>query len=484
MNNLDSPLIFELSREGQKGYSLPKCDVPELAMGKMIGSANLRAQDAALPEVSENEIVRHYIRLSTMNHHIDKAIYPLGSCTMKYNPKVNEKISAFPGWTELHPFQPARTAQGALHLMYDLARMLAEIAGMEEVTLQPTAGAQGEFTGIQLAKAHFKHIGEKRINVLLPDSAHGTNPASVAMSGYKPVQIKSSDQGLLDPAVLEKTLDDSYALVMLTNPNTLGLFEREIKRICEIAHSKGALVYMDGANLNALMGIARPGDMGFDILHINLHKTFSTPHGGGGPGGGAVGVKKLLAPYLPLPVVCKNEKQYYFDYDRPLSIGRLHAFYGNFGMMVRAYTYILMLGATGLREVSEAAIINANYLKEKLRKRYKLAYDYACMHEFVLSGDIQKKLGVKTSDIAKRLLDFGVHAPTIYFPLIVSEALMIEPTETESKRSLDEFVRIMLQIADEAETNPDIVKNAPQNTPVGRLDEALAARELNVSYQG
>ncbi|TFH60375.1 MAG: aminomethyl-transferring glycine dehydrogenase subunit GcvPB, partial [Candidatus Zixiibacteriota bacterium] len=276
----------------------------------------------------------------------------------------------------------------------------------------------------------------------------------------------------------------SYALVMLTNPNTLGLFEREIKRVAEIAHSKGALVYMDGANLNALMGIARPGDMGFDILHINLHKTFSTPHGGGGPGGGAVGVKKLLAPYLPLPVVCKNEKQYYFDYDRPLSIGRLHAFYGNFSMMVRAYTYILMHGGKGLREVSEAAIINANYLKERLRKRYKLPYDFVCQHEFVLSGDIQKKLGVKTSDIAKRLLDFGVHAPTTYFPLIVSEALMIEPTETESKRSLDEFVRIMLQIADEAETNPDIVKNAPQNTPVGRLDEALAARELNVSYQG
>jgi glycine dehydrogenase subunit 2 len=484
MKNSDSPLVFELSREGQKGYSLPKCDVPELPLAKMIGAANLRAKDAALPELSENEIVRHYIRLSNMNHHIDKAIYPLGSCTMKYNPKVNEKTAADPGWTELHPFQPARTAQGALHLMYDLARMLAEVSGMDEVTLQPVAGAQGEFTGIQLAKAHFKHIGEPRVNVLMPDSAHGTNPASVTMSGYKPIQIKSSEQGILDPAELEKVLDDKTALIMLTNPNTLGLFEREILRVAELAHRKGALVYMDGANLNALMGIARPGDMGFDMLHINLHKTFSTPHGGGGPGGGAVGVKKVLEPYLPLPIVRRDEKQYYFDYDRPLSIGRMHSFYGNFGMMVRAYTYILMHGAQGLRDVSEAAILNANYLKEKLRKRYKLPYDFVCQHEFVLSGDNQKKLGIKTLDIAKRLLDYGVHAPTTYFPLIVSEALMIEPTETETKRSLDEFVEIMLAIADEVETNPDIVKNAPQNTPVARLDEVYAAKELNVAYHG
>ncbi len=458
--------------------------MPELPLEKLIGAANLRAKDAALPEVPENEVVRHYIRLSNMNHHIDKAIYPLGSCTMKYNPKVNEKTAADPGWTELHPFQPARTAQGALQLMYELGRMLAEVAGMDEVTLQPVAGAQGEFTGIQLAKAYFKHKGENRLNVIMPDSAHGTNPASVTMSGYKPTQIKSSEQGILDPAELEKLLDDKTALVMLTNPNTLGLFERQILRVAELAHRKGALMYMDGANLNALMGIARPGDMGFDILHINLHKTFATPHGGGGPGGGAVGVKKLLEPYLPLPIVCKDEKQYYFDYDRPLSIGRMHSFYGNFGMMVRAYTYILMHGGKGLRDVSEAAILNANYLKEKLRKRYKLAYDFVCQHEFVLSGDNQKKLGVKTIDIAKRLLDYGVHAPTTYFPLIVSEALMIEPTETENKRSLDEFVRIMLAIADEVETNPEIVKNAPQNTPVARLDEVYAARELNVAYRG
>jgi glycine dehydrogenase subunit 2 len=484
MNNTDSPLIFELSREGQKGYTLPKCDVPELSLKATLGAENLRAHDAPLPEVAENQIVRHYIRLSAMNHHIDKAIYPLGSCTMKYNPKVNELVAANSGWTALHPFQPARTAPGALELMYHLAAMLAEIAGMEQVSLQPTSGAQGEFTGIQLAKAYYKHRGEPRTTVLLPDSSHGTNPASVTMSGYQPVQIKSSEQGILDPAQLEKVLDDSVALVMLTNPNTLGLFEREILRVAELVHSKGALLYMDGANLNALMGIVRPGDMGFDMLHINLHKTFSTPHGGGGPGGGAVGVKDFLAPFLPLPVVSREGKNYFFDYDRPLSIGRLHTFYGNFGIMVRAYTYILMQGAKGLRDVSETAIINANYLKEKLRGRYKLAHDFVCQHEFVLSGDNQKKLGVKTADIAKRLLDYGVHAPTTYFPLIVSEALMIEPTETESKESLDAFVEIMLKIADEAEKDPDLVRNAPHNTPVKRLDEVMAARELNVNYAG
>lgn len=484
MNNADSPLIFELSRAGQKGYSLPKCDVPELSLAATLGAQNLRATDAALPEVAENQVVRHYLRLSTLNHHIDKAIYPLGSCTMKYNPKVNEKVAANPGWTQLHPFQPARTVPGALELMYQLGVMLAEIAGMEQVSLQPTSGAQGEFTGIQLAKAHFKHRGEPRTTVLLPDSAHGTNPASVMMSGYRPMQIKSSDQGILDPAQLEAALDETTALVMLTNPNTLGLFEREILRVAELVHRKGALLYMDGANLNALMGIVRPGDMGFDMLHINLHKTFSTPHGGGGPGGGAIGVKETLAPYLPIPVVSRQGNHYCFDYDRPLSIGRLHAFYGNFGMMVRAYTYILMQGPEGLRQVAETAIINANYLKEKLRRRYKLAHDYVCQHEFVLSADNQKKLGIKASDIGKRLLDYGVHAPTTYFPLIVSEALMIEPTETESKQSLDEFVEIMLRIADEAEQNPDLVRDAPHHTPVRRLDEVMAAKELNVNYTG
>lgn len=476
--------IFEISRPGQKGYTLPKSDVPELPLERMIGKDNLRAEDAALPEISENQVVRHYIRLSNLNHHIDKAIYPLGSCTMKYNPKVNEKAVSNYGWTQVHPFQPARTAQGALELMYNLARMLAEIAGMNEVSLQPTSGAQGEYTGIQLAKAHFKHRGENRFKVLLPDSAHGTNPASVMMSGWTPTELKSSDQGILDPQMLEAAMDENVALVMLTNPNTLGLFEREILKISELVHAKGGLLYMDGANLNALMGIVRPGDMGFDMLHINLHKTFSTPHGGGGPGGGAIGVKEILAPFLPIPVVARDEKQYYFDYERPLSIGRLHSFYGNFGSMVRAYTYILMHGPKGLREISETAIINANYLLSRLRGKYRLPYDHVCQHEFVLSGDYQKKLGIKVTDIAKRLLDYGVHAPTTYFPLIVSEALMVEPTETESKVSLDYFADCMLKIAEEVETNPDLVKNAPHSTPVSRLDEVGAAKELNISFRG
>lgn len=482
MNYNDGATIFENSRPGQKGYTLPKCDVPELSMEATLGKANMRAKDVAFPEVAENQVVRHYIRLSTLNHHIDKAIYPLGSCTMKYNPKVNEKAVSNPGWAQMHPFQPARSSQGALELMYNLSRMLAEVSGMHEVTLQPTSGAQGEFCAIQLAKAHFAHKGENRHKVLLPDSAHGTNPASVMMSGWQPQELKSSDQGILDPQVLEAALDNEVAMIMLTNPNTVGLFEREILRIAELAHSKGALVYMDGANLNALMGIVRPGDMGFDMLHINLHKTFSTPHGGGGPGGGAVGVKDFLSPYLPIPVVSRDEKQYYFDYDRPLTIGRMHSFYGNFGSMVRAYTYILMNGGEGLRHISETAIINANYLLKRLRPKYKVAFDHVCQHEFVLSGDYQKKLGVKVTDIAKRMLDYGVHAPTTYFPLIVSEALMIEPTETESIESLDYLADVLLKIAEEIETNPDIVKNAPHTTPVSRLDEVGAAKELNISY--
>jgi len=474
--------IFEESRPGQRGYSVPKCDVPECDPNEILGAENLRAEDAQLPEISENQVVRHYIRLSSLNHHIDKAMYPLGSCTMKYNPKVNERAASNPGWQELHPFQPARTSQGALELMYKLSQMLAEVSGMDEVTLQPTSGAQGEFCGIQLTKAYFKHKGENRHKVLLPDSAHGTNPASVMMSGWQPVQLKSSDRGILDPQTLEAALDDEVALVMLTNPNTLGLFEREILRISEMVHKKGALMYMDGANLNALMGIARPGDMGFDMLHINLHKTFSTPHGGGGPGGGAVGFKKALSPYQPIPVVAQNDNQFFFDYDRPLSIGRMHSFYGNFGSMVRAYIYILMHGPEGLRDISQTAILNANYLMRKLQKRFKLPQDHVCMHEFVLSGDIQKKLGVKVTDMAKRMLDFGIHAPTTYFPLIVSEALMIEPTETESMASLDYFVEVMEQIADEVENDPEKVKGAPYTTPVARLDEVGAAKELNINF--
>lgn len=482
--NSDSALIFEVSSPGNRGYTLPRCDVPEVSLDEALGAANLRQDEAGLPEVAENEIVRHYVRLSTLNHHIDKGIYPLGSCTMKYNPKVNEKTASLAGWSELHPFQPTVTVQGALQLMYELGRMLAEISGMDEVTLQPTSGAQGEYCGLKLAKAHFNKIGEGRRIVLFPDSAHGTNPASVTMSGFAPLQVKSNEQGMLDPTSLESVLDDNVAVLMLTNPNTLGLFEREILRVAELVHGKGGLIYMDGANLNALMGIVRPGDMMVDMMHFNLHKTFSTPHGGGGPGGGAVGVKKILSPYLPVPVIGRDSDSgvYILDWERPDSIGRLHSFYGNFGVMVRAYTYILMHGPDGLRQVAETAIINANYLKERLRARYDLPYDFVCQHEFVLSGDRQKKLGVKTVDIAKRLLDFGVHAPTTYFPLIVNEALMIEPTETESKGSLDCFVEIMLQIADEAENDPELVRSAPHNTPVGRINEAQAAKELNINF--
>jgi glycine dehydrogenase subunit 2 len=357
---------------------------------------------------------------------------------------------------------------------------------MDAVTLQPTSGAQGEYCGLKLARAYFDKLGESREIVLFPDSAHGTNPASVTMSGFQPVQVRSNEKGILDPAGLDRVLDEGVAVLMLTNPNTLGLFEREILRLAEMVRGKGALLYLDGANLNALMGIARPGDMGFDMLHFNLHKTFSTPHGGGGPGGGAVGVKKPLEPFLPLPVVaCEGQTgRYYLDWQRPDSIGRLHTFYGNFAVMVRAYAYILINGPVGLRRVAEAAITNANYLKERLRHRYDLPYDSVCQHEFVLSGDRQKKLGVKTVDIAKRLLDFGVHAPTTYFPLIVSEALMIEPTETESKDSLDDFAEIMLQIAAEAESDPEAVRSAPHNTPIGRINEAQAAKELDVCYPG
>lgn len=481
---MDSLTVFELSSPGKKGYTLPRCDVPEISLEDAIGRENLRVNDARLPEVAENEIVRHYVRLSAMNHHIDKAIYPLGSCTMKYNPKVNEKTASHPGWAQLHPFQPTATVQGALRLMYELGEMFSEISGMDRVTLQPTSGAQGEYCGLKLARAHFNKIGEPREKVLFPDSAHGTNPASVTMSGFSPVQVKSGERGILDPAALEAVLDDKVAVLMLTNPNTLGLFEREILRIAEMVHNRGGLLYMDGANLNALMGIVRPGDMNFDMLHFNLHKTFATPHGGGGPGGGAVGVKKILEPYLPLPVISKEDSadSYYLDWERPDSIGRLHTFYGNFGIMVRAYTYILMHGPDGLRDIAEAAITNANYLKKRLSARYDLPHNQICQHEFVLSGNRQKKLGVKTLDIAKRILDFGIHAPTTYFPLIVSEALMIEPTETESVRSLDRFIEVMFQIADEAENDPEIVRSAPHNTPVGRINEAQAAKELNVSF--
>ncbi len=477
-------LIFEISREGRKGYTLPKNDVPEMSPAASIPAKLLRNKAAELPEVSENEVVRHFVRLSNMNYHIDKGFYPLGSCTMKYNPKVNEKMSSLPGNADIHPMEPPEAVQGALELMYNLSNMLAEIAGLTAVSLQPAAGAQGELTGIMLIRKYHESKGKVRSKILVPDSAHGTNPASVAISGYKSVSIKSNPNGTVDIEDLKKHLDDEVAGMMLTNPNTLGIFETQIAEICRLVHDVGGLMYMDGANLNAIVGLVRPGDMGFDVVHINLHKTFSTPHGGGGPGSGPVAVNDKLRDFLPVPVIEKKGDRFVMEFDRPKSIGKIHAFFGNFGMLVRAYTYILSHGPDGLRGNSMNALINANYLLNKLRGAFVLPYSARPMHEFVLSADLQKERGVKTLDIAKRILDYGYHAPTIYFPLIVHEALMIEPTETETKETLDAFADALLRIDEEIRTNPEVVRSAPSTAPVRRLDDAYAARNVNVCFKG
>lgn len=474
-------LIFELSRKGRKGYSLSGNELPEQPLENIIPSKYLRTTPAELPEVPESEVVRHFVRLSNLNYHVDKNMYPLGSCTMKYNPKINDYTCDLPGFSALHPLQPGETTQGALQLMYELAEMLREIAGMAAVTLQPAAGAHGELTGILLIKKYHESIGSKRHKLLVVDSAHGTNPASAALAGYDIISVKGNTDGRTDLDDLRSKLDGDVAALMLTNPNTIGLFETEILAISKMVHDNGSLLYMDGANMNALLGITRPGDMGFDVVHYNLHKTFAAPHGGGGPGSGPVGVSEKLIPFLPVPVIVKEGTTYKLSYDRPESIGRMMNFYGNFAVLVRAYTYIRMLGPDGLRRVSENAIINANYLLSLLLESYDLPYPKPVMHEFCLSGDRQKKAhGVKTLDIAKRLLDYGFHAPTIYFPLIVSEALMIEPTETESKETLDVFAQALLSIADEAANNPALVTSAPVTTPVKRLDDAMASRQLNI----
>ncbi len=486
---MSEKILFELSSPGREGFSLPELDVPARRTEELIPGDLLRERPPALPELSEVDVARHFIRLSILNHHVDKGFYPLGSCNMKYNPKVNENLARLSGFLNLHPHQPEETVQGALKLMFELGEYLKEIAGLDQITLQPAAGAHGELTGLLMISAYHKNKRSPRSKVIIPDSAHGTNPASVITAGFSTVQIKSNPRGLVDVEELKRALSEDVAALMLTNPNTLGLFESQILEIAKLVHDAGALLYMDGANLNAMMGIARPGDMGFDVVHFNLHKTFSTPHGGGGPGSGPLGVTDEVAPFLPVPLVAKRRdevggEEYYLDRDRPLSIGKIHGFYGNFGVMVKAYAYIRQNGARGLREASENAIINANYLKESLKAYYNLPYDVICQHEFVLSGEKQfREKGVKTLDIAKRLLDFGLHAPTVYFPLIVQEALMIEPTETESKESLDEFIQAMIRIAKEVEENPEAVKSAPQNTPVTRLDEGKAARELNVRWK-
>lgn len=481
MIKLEKP-IFAYSQPGRKGYTLPKLDVPKVKQDTVIPKQYLRT-DNSLPELSEIDVMRHFIRLSVLNHHVDKGFYPLGSCTMKYNPKVNEDVAKLDGLTNLHPLQPVTTIQGALQLIYELGQYLIEIAGLDAISLQPAAGAQGELTGIMMVRKYFEQKGENRTTVLIPDSAHGTNPASVTLSGYESLEIKSNPDGLIDLVALAKATDETVACLMLTNPNTLGLFEKEVVKIAEIMHSKGALLYLDGANLNAYLGYHRPGDVNFDLVHFNLHKTFSTPHGGGGPGAGPIGVKKILEPFLPIPVIKKTNDQFYFDYDCPETIGKIQAFYGNFNVLIKAYAYIRMQGSQGLKEVAECSVINANYIKKKLERYYDLPYKATCLHECVLSSTNLKQYGVRTLDIAKRLLDFGVHAPTVYFPLIVPEALMIEPTETESKASLDEFIDLMIKIAEEAKENPNLLKDAPHHTPVRRLDEAKASRELDVVYK-
>ncbi|PMQ01545.1 MAG: glycine dehydrogenase (aminomethyl-transferring) [Dictyoglomus sp. NZ13-RE01] len=474
------PLIKELSNEDRETINLPE-DVdfkPDEELPK-----ELLREDLPLPQISEVEVIRHFSNLALRNYGVDIGFYPLGSCTMKYNPKINEELARLNGFTELHPYTPEKLSQGSLKIIYQLEQLLCKITGMERFTFQPSAGAHGELTGLLIIKAYLEDKGEDRHIVLVPDSAHGTNPASASMAGFETIEIPSDERGLVNPKILKKYVNKDTAVLMLTNPNTLGLFERDILEIAEIMHENGSLLYYDGANLNGIMGYARPGDMGFDVVHLNLHKTFSTPHGGGGPGAGPVGVKKHLANFLPKPTVDFDGERYFLNYNIPKSIGRVRTFYGNFSVLLKAYIYIRLLGHEGLKKTTEMAVLNANYLKEKLKEFYHLPYPDICKHEFVLSGKKQKERGVKTLDIAKRILDFGVHPPTIYFPLIVEETLMIEPTETEPKYVLDEFIEILKKIDEESKKDPETVKNAPHNTPVGRLDEALAAKQLKVKWE-
>jgi glycine dehydrogenase subunit 2 len=471
-------LLINASKAGRIAYSLPALDVPSRPLVDMLPAESLRNDINGLPEISEVDVARHFTNLSNLNHGVDNGFYPLGSCTMKYNPKINEKVANLPGLTMLHPLQPSETAQGILQILYEMQGYLGEITGMDGFTLQPAAGAHGEMTGLMLIAAyHQARQDAKRTKVIVPDSAHGTNPASAAMVGFEVVEVKSDANGDVDLESLKSVVGDDTAALMLTNPNTVGLSDHHIDKIAAIVHAAGGLLYYDGANLNAIMGKARPGDMGFDVMHINLHKTFSTPHGGGGPGSGPVGCKQALVPFLPVPVVTKTADGYSFDYNRPQSIGKVQSFYGNISVIVKAYAYIRTLGPD-LKLASEYAVLNANYIMSQLKGPFEMAFDRVCKHEFVITGDKQKReSGVSTLDMAKRLLDFGIHPPTIYFPLIVHEALMIEPTETESKETLDDFIKVMLQIADEAKLNPEILHEAPHNTPVGRLDEVGAARK-------
>ena len=475
--------LHEASVPGHRGPRLAPLDVPEKGAARLLPGVRLREAAPALPEISEPAAVRHFVNLSVMNHHIDRAIYPLGSCTMKYNPKLNDEIARIPGFAAIHPFQPEESVQGAMAVIGELHEWIRAIMEMPGVTTQPAAGAQCELTAILMTRAYHAQRGDARDEVIVPDSAHGTNPSSVAQVGYKVVTIPSGADGCVDLEALRAAVSPRTAALMLTNPNTLGIFEDKVGEIARLVHDAGGLLYLDGANLNAMVGLASPGRMGFDFAHINLHKTFSTPHGGGGPGGGVLCVRADLEPYLPTPVLVRRGDSWHWDEDRPHSIGKVHSFYGNFGILVRALTYMRSLGASGIAEVSREAILNANYLKARLVEAYEPSHEGYCMHEFVLSADRQKARGVRALDIAKRLLDFGLHAPTTYFPLIVDEALMIEPTETETMASLDGFAEAMLEIDRESIETPQRLRDSPTRTPVRRLDEARAARQLVLGWQ-
>ncbi len=478
--NFEEPLVFEMGSPGRKAYSLPSCDVPEAEIETLLPPSEIRQAVEELPELTELDVVRHFTRLSQWNFSIDTNFYPLGSCTMKYNPKINETLARLPGFAKHHPLTPDSDSQGSLQLMYELQECLKTISGMDHVSLHPAAGAQGEFAGMLMIRAHHLAQGNLRKKVLLPDSAHGTNPASATLCGYKSIQLPSNPQGTIDVAKLEKAMDEETAAIMLTNPNTLGMFEKDILKICKIVHNKGGLVYCDGANLNAVMGITKMGDMGIDVLHINLHKTFSTPHGGGGPGAGPVCIKNILEPYLPSPVVEKSGSKYRLNADRPKSLGRLKSFNGNFGMLLRAYAYIRTLGPEGIRKAAQSAVLNANYIRSRLKDTFHLPFTGPSLHECVFND---KGQGITTMDFAKELIDHGFHPPTVYFPLIVKGALMIEPTETESKETLDKFIEAMQTISKKAKEDPESFQTSPSLSKVSRPDEAKAARSPKLRWK-
>ena len=473
----NEPLLFELSSPGKVGYQLPELDVPSVDAAEALGAENVRAEIEGFPEVSEVEAIRHFTRLSTWNHAIDLGMYPLGSCTMKYNPRINELVARTEGLAWAHPYQPESLAQGALEIMARLEAALLEITGMDAITLQPAAGAHGELTGILVARALLASRGDPRKKVLIPDSAHGTNPATAAIAGYAVENLKSNERGMIDVEALARVVDGDVAALMITNPNTLGVFEENIRAIAEILHAKGALLYMDGANMNALVGVVRPGDNGVDVMHLNLHKTFSTPHGGGGPGSGPVAVKAELAPFLPIPRLKRDGGKWALDYERGQSIGRVRAFYGNFGVLVRALAYIMAHGGAGLRNATLDAVLNATYIRKGIEAHYDIATEAPSMHECVFSDARQAKRGVHTGDIGKRLIDYGFHPYTVSFPLIVHGSMMIEPTETESKRDLDLFIDALISIAREVEEEPETVLKAPHSARISRVDEVRAARK-------